>query len=116
MKIRQQDAECIHMAKDIISKNLRQHITIRDLAQEVGLNQFKLKQGFKQIFGMGVYTYLYQARMEKAKELLEDTDKSLKEIAAITGYKRISSFIRSFKRIYKQSPALWRKARSIILL
>jgi len=46
--------------------------------------------------------------MEKAKELLEQTDKSIKEIARFTGYKNISSFSVAFKKAYKQSPSKWR--------
>lgn len=116
MNLKQYDLECIWTAKEMLVKNLQRHIIISDLALEVGLNEHKLKYGFKQVFGMGVYTYLVHARMQKARTLLEETDKSIKEIASLTGYKRTSSFIRSFKKEFSKSPAMWRKVNTGILL
>ena len=110
MTVRKTDLECIEEAKDMLVKNLRYHITIRNLAMEAGMSESKLKYVFKKVFGSGVFSYLQKARMERAMQLLEETDKSVKEIALITGYKRISSFIRSFRRTFNKSPAAWRRS------
>jgi AraC-like DNA-binding protein len=110
MTVRKSDLECIEEAKDMLVKNLRYHITISNLATEAGMSESKLKYVFKKVYGSGVFTYLQNARMERARQLLEETDKSVKEIAVITGYKRISSFIRSFRRMFNKSPAAWRRS------
>jgi AraC-like DNA-binding protein len=113
MRIKKSDQECIELARDILLKNLRHHITIRELAERVRLSESKLKYTFKEMYGMGIYAYLSRARMEKAKELLEESDKSIKEIAMLTGYKRITSFIKVFRKIYDKSPAAWRRHQFI---
>jgi two-component system response regulator YesN len=46
--------------------------------------------------------------MEKAKELLEQTEKSVKEISILVGYKSMGSFSTMFKKIYSKSPTEWR--------
>jgi AraC-like DNA-binding protein len=108
MKLKKQDLECIHPAKDKLAKNFRYHITINELAKELGLNRTKLQYAFKNLYGLSIAEFRVQLRMEKAKELLEQTDKSIKEIARFTGYKNISSFSVAFKKTYKQSPSKWR--------
>jgi AraC-like DNA-binding protein len=70
----------------------------------VGLNEFKLKNGFKSVFGTGVYEYLVEIRLEKARLMLESTPRPVKEIANMVGYKNASSFIRAFRRKFKESP------------
>ena len=116
MRIKKSDHESIALARDILLKNLRYHITIRQLAERVGLSESKLKYAFKEITGFGVYGYLTKIRMEKAKQLLEESDKTIKEVASLTGYKRITSFIKVFRKIYDTSPAAWRKHQLVVVL
>jgi AraC-like DNA-binding protein len=51
-----------------------------------------------------------QMRMEKAKELLEQTEKSVKEISILLGYKSMGSFSTMFKKMFRLSPTQWRNA------
>jgi len=108
MKLNKQDFDCIYPAKDKLAKNFRYHITINELARELGLNRTKLQYAFKNLYGLSIAEFRVQVRMEKAKELLEQTDKSIREIARFTGYKTISSFSVAFKKAFKQSPSKWR--------
>jgi len=114
MKLNPYDIECISLARDLLLKNIRQNRTIANLAQEAGINENKLKKGFKLLFGSSVHAFLVQARLEKALLLLEETDKSVKEIGMMTGYKRLSSFTKAFKKVYGLSPLFWRKERKNI--
>src|SRR5690348_14327671 len=116
MRVKKSDHESIILARDILLKNLRHHITIRQLAERVSLSESKLKYAFKEVYGLGVYGYLSRARMEKAKQLLEESDKTIKEVAMLTGYKRITSFIKVFRKIYDKSPAAWRKNQLVMVL
>ncbi len=61
------DVKSIYKAKDILDKSITQKITLSYLSKEVCLNEFKLKKGFKELFGMPVYTYLLDKRLELAK-------------------------------------------------
>ena len=108
MKLKKEDIERIRLAKDLLTKNRRYHITINDLSQQTQLNRTKLQYGFKQLFGVSIDDYRILLRMEKAKELLEQTEKSVKEISTLVGYKSMGSFSTMFKKIYSKSPTEWR--------
>lgn len=105
------DFQKIQEAATLIVLNLKYHLTISELSSKVALNERKLKQGFKQLYGMGVFAYLLQHRMEKAKEMLLQ-DYPIKATAIAIGYKgdnAETNFIRSFKKLYSLSPASWKK-------
>ncbi|SRR5258706_6298643 len=109
MELSEYDMVCLNAAKNLIEKHLDFHHTISEISKEVGLNEWKLKNGFKQVFGMSLFEFLTDARMEKAKSFLTENGKSLKQIAHSTGYKHTSNFITAFKKKYHQSPADFRK-------
>jgi AraC-like DNA-binding protein len=73
-----------------------------------GTNQFKLKKGFQEIFGMGAFSRLLFRRMEHAKMLLETTNKSIGEIAELTGYDTAAGFINAFRKKFDMTPREWR--------
>jgi AraC-like DNA-binding protein len=108
MKLKKEDIERIRLARELLTKNRRYHITINDLSQQIQLNRTKLQYGFKQLFGVSIDDYRILLRMEKAKELLEQTEKSVKEISILVGYKSMGSFSTMFKKIYSKSPTEWR--------
>jgi len=103
------EVEGIQAAGEMIRKNLRYHFIIRDIAQKVGMNEYKLKNGFRELFGNGVYEYLRTERMQEARVLLVDHGRSIKEIAALTGYRSVNSFIKAFKKKFGQTPGEFRK-------
>lgn len=107
-EINPQDLATLLAIEKMITENIRYHYTIRELAKKVGTNEYKLKKLFREQFNIGMYGYLSKKRMEKARELLELTDKSIREIAAATGYKYVTSFITAFKKEYQEAPAAWR--------
>ena len=81
------EMDSIQAARDMIRKNIRYHFVIREIAQKVGMNEFKLKNGFRELFGNGVYEYLRSERMQEARQLLGESGRSIKEIASLTGYR-----------------------------
>ena len=98
------DIECIENAKKIIDADISRHFTISDIAQQVTLGSTKLKETFKKHFGKGLYTYLKEARMEKAMELIVTTQKTSKEIAREGGFKHYNNFITAFSKYHGYSP------------
>jgi AraC-like DNA-binding protein len=108
MILKEYDLECVLSAKDILCQEPPRFITIEGLAIEVGLNRTKLQYGFKKVFGLSIYDFQLQKRMEKAKHLLLRTEKSIKEIARLTGYKSTSSFSQAFKKAFGIAPLAWR--------
>jgi AraC-like DNA-binding protein len=102
------DISRIYKADSIIADNLQKHYTIQELSRLSGTNKLKLQIGFKKAYGMGVFRRLIFRRMEHAKLLLESTDKSINEIANLTGYDTAASFIHAFRREFGLTPREWR--------
>ena len=101
----------MHEVDRIILENLEERITIRGLAKKVGTNSFFLKKAYEQVFGIGLFPRLIQRRMEKAKLLLEKTDKPLKDICELAGYETLAGFITEFRKRFGVTPNGWRKSR-----
>jgi AraC-like DNA-binding protein len=103
------DLECISAVHQMLSKNPVSRLTIEALAIEIGINRNKLHYGFRQVYGLTIHDFMEQQRMKKAEELLVETYKSIKAIAALTGYKSSSSFGDMFKKKTGLSPLQFRK-------
>jgi|GEM_PF-6177254 len=105
------EIEKIQQAADLLKRNLKNAFTIHRLAKEVGINEKRLKTGFKKVFGKGVHTFLLHARMERAKELLLE-DRPIRYIAAVVGYNgnvANSNFIKAFRKLHGETPLSWKK-------
>lgn len=100
----QSETEAIFKARQIVIEDITKHYSIKELAGLVNLNQLKLKKGFKQTFGTGIFEYLLNARMEKAYELILETGKPIKEIASETGFEYVANFITAFRKHFGQTP------------
>ena len=102
------DIECLQKAKTIIDKEISQHFSITEIAANSGIGSTKLKKGFKQQYGAGLFAYLRKQRMEMAAMLLISSDKSIKQIAKATGFHYTSNFNTAFTKYFKTSPARFR--------
>lgn len=108
-KVSDIEALSLQKARHIILSDISKHFTIHSLSRQVQLNEFKLKTGFKQQYGTGIFECLLEARMNKAKELLSSTDKPIKEIAAHIGYDHLTSFITAFRKFFGYTPGSIRR-------
>lgn len=104
-KLRPSDIECLHEARLYIEKNYHTPCTIIDLAKIVGINQTKLKSGFKELFGTTVFGYVKDLQMEKARQLLLDEKLYVSEVADQIGYKHPQHFAAAFKRKFGILPS-----------
>lgn len=103
--IKANDLEKLELAKQIIKNNLRQPYSIIDLAHKVGLNDFKLKKGFKEAFGTTVFGYLLTLRMKKATAMLSSGNYKVSEVAHEVGYKNAHHFSDAFKKQFGYLPS-----------
>ncbi len=103
------DQKRIHDAAEIIRHNISSPLTIIELAHQLGINQTKLKTGFKALFGNTVFGYLQDIRMHQAKRYLLDTQMSVQEIGMLMGYQNTSNFSTAFKRVHGYTPMKLRK-------
>lgn len=94
----------IRMAKDIVISRMAEPPTLQELSEEIGLNLKKLKEGFKQIYGDTVYSFLFDYKMEFARKLLESGEHNVNEVGSKVGYSTSSHFIAAFKKKYGTTP------------
>ncbi|WP_286682892.1 AraC family transcriptional regulator [Sulfurospirillum sp. MES] len=111
----QDDCKAMHKAKNILLGDLANPPSLKALARQCALNEFKLKQGFKKLFGTTVYGFVHTKRLEKAKELLEKQEISVQEAALHVGYQSLSHFSKAFKERYGKFPLELKKERKYYL-
>lgn len=109
VRLTRHNIEMIRESKHILDNGMGRHLTITSIAEEIGMNEFKLKAGFKQVFGISMFDYMIKVRMQAARNLLLETDKPIKEIAMLTGYSTKQSFLNAFKKYFHDTPGSFRK-------
>lgn len=94
----------IKRAKEIIIARMTEPPTLQALSKEIGLSLNKLKEGFKQIYGDSVYSFLFDYKMEVARQLLESGSHNVNEVGLKVGYSTASHFITAFKKKFGTTP------------
>lgn len=100
-----EDIRKLRVAKVYIVQNIEKNYTLIELAHQVGLNDFKLKKGFKQLFGSTVFTYRHTIRMEKAKDMLQ-SGFQVNQVSEEIGYKHPHHFSVAFKEYFNILPSM----------
>lgn len=99
-----QDAEKIIAVRDLINTRLDSPPSLTEIARTVGLNEYKLKRGFKEKFNNTVFGYLTDQRLHLAHQYLRDTGKTAAEISAELGYATPQHFNNAFKKKFGFTP------------
>lgn len=94
----------IRRAKEIVLERMAEPPTLAELAEETGLPLKKLKEGFKQIYGDSVYSFLFDHKMETARKMLESGRFNVNEVGLKVGYSTASHFIEAFRKKYNTTP------------
>lgn len=94
----------IRKAKAIIIDNLNNPPNLKELSEMIGLSLNKLKQGFKEIYGETVFGFLFNYKMELARQLLESGKHNVNEVGLKIGYSTGSHFIAAFKKKFGTTP------------
>ena len=94
----------IRKAKEIIISRMAEPPTLSELSEEIGLSLKKLKEGFKQIYGEPVFSFLFDYKMEYARKMLETGKYNVNEVGLKVGYSTASHFISAFKKKYGTTP------------
>lgn len=94
---------------EYINDNLAQEISLEQAADYVNVSSFYLSKLFKEEKGTNFINFLNDKRLEKARDLLKNSDLSIKEITAQTGYNDQNYFSRIFRAKYGETPTEYRK-------
>ena len=102
----------IQKVLDFIAANLDRELTLDQLAEFARLSRSRLHYLFRNELGMTATQYVRLRRLERARDLLNATSLSVKEIRACVGLNDRSHFAREFKKVYGVTPSQFRKLRS----
>ncbi len=105
----------IKKARELLIKDFNNDPTLESLSKDIGLNIKKLKIGFKELYGMPVFTYLYHYKMDYARKLLDLKKQNINEVANIVGYSSATHFIAAFKRKFGITPKQYSLTKSQII-
>lgn len=93
---------------EYINDHLHQDIKLVDLAALLGISQFHFSYLFKQSIGTTPYQYLLKQRIEQAKRLLKQTDRSIMDIAFLCGFNSHSHLSKQFRQLTGMTPKAYR--------
>jgi len=102
--IKKEDVDKMHLAREILIDNIEEPLSIKDLAHQIGTNEFNLKKYFKEVYGVTVFGYLHDYRMQQSKELLFQENSKIAEVAQKMGYKHATHFTAAFKKHFGYLP------------
>lgn len=98
------DLKRIRSAGEILIHKMQAPPTITALARMVGINEFKLKKGFKQVFGSTIFQFLQYHRMAYAKDMILSKGATVNQAADFVGYVNIGHFIACYKKTFGTTP------------
>ncbi|NCC49463.1 MAG: AraC family transcriptional regulator, partial [Clostridia bacterium] len=103
------EVEMVRAAHALLLARLDGSLGLEDLARAVGLNRNKLNHGFRQLYGATAFTLLRDARLDRARDLLRQTETNLSEIALAVGYNSQANFTTAYRRRFGHTPAAMRR-------
>ena len=92
-----------------MEEHLDEPLTIPALSRRACLSATTFKEGFRQLYGLPVHTWLRKQRMERAAQLLHTPGLSLEGVAKAVGYSSVSQFAAAFRQQYGVTPGKYRK-------
>ena len=99
------EREKLYQAKAILSENIAAPPSLKELSKVIGLNSYKLKKNFKELFGVPVFKHLQNERLDKAHSLIRDREMSVQEASWAVGYDSVSSFSNAFIKKFGFRPS-----------
>lgn len=99
------DVQRLQQVKSFLQEHyLEPELSLDLLCRRFVLNEFKLKKGFKQLFGYTVFGYVQEMRMKTARQILAEGRMNVNEVADYLGYSSPNHFSTAFKKMYGIQP------------
>jgi len=102
--LRPADIQKIEFVKEHLLRNINNPGTLSEIAHIAGLNECKLKYGFKYLFGKTVFGFIHRERLNTAKAMILESGLPMKSIAHSSGYRNVSNFATAFRKAFGYSP------------
>lgn len=103
------DVQLIEKIRNYLDERLYEKHSIQAICRKFTINREKLQAGFHAVVQCTVHAYIVRRRIDRAAQCLMETDDAIKAIAMDSGYKKQRSFNKTFKALYKLTPASYRK-------
>jgi AraC-like DNA-binding protein len=110
-KISKRDEDMLHEIRKYLDQHFLDPASIDTLSKHFGINEFKLKHGFKVLFDTSPIRYIQHKRLEYSLFLLHETDRSIKDIGDEIGYTHAGNFTAAFTKTFGNSPQHYRTRR-----
>lgn len=108
VKWSQKDIEIILNIKNYLDEHFHEELHLKTLTRKFGINEYKLKNAFKDLFDDTVFSYIRKQKLKRAKYLLLNSDLEIKEIAFLTGFKYSHHFSKVYYEYYQIKPQEFR--------
>ena len=103
------DRDILHAVRDFLDAHYAEPPGLLQLARQFGTNDFKLKKGFKDLFGTTVFGYVAERRLTVAHQLLSLTSQPVQEVADAVGFTNPAHFATAFRRKFGLRPTQVRR-------
>ncbi|HZW77125.1 MAG TPA: AraC family transcriptional regulator [Flavobacteriaceae bacterium] len=111
--LRSWEIKALEEVTDKIRQNPEQNYTVSEISKETGISIPHLQQGFKEMHGHTVANFIREVRLEKAEDLIKNSDLNISEIVYTIGLSSRSYFSRIFKKKFKCSPSDYQRLQFI---
>lgn len=112
-ELRREEEQRIYDVKTYILNHFHEQFTIAQLSRMAALGEQKFTDGFYRLFEVHAGAFIQSTRMNTGKFLIQHTDKSMKEIAALCGYSKARNFSSAYKKFFGRRPSEEKIYRSI---
>ncbi|TJZ61481.1 helix-turn-helix transcriptional regulator [Sphingobacterium olei] len=103
-RLTNEDKSKLFLAKEIMEQHICSPPSLSELSKLIGLNNNKLKKNFKELFGVPVFKFLQEERLNKAYEMLSTSSEGVQDVAWHVGYDSLSSFSNAFQSKFGVRP------------
>lgn len=103
------DSTTLAGIRTLLDENFSEPLTIAELARKSFMSESRLRQMFRQQYGITIYQYVLNCRMEKARELIESGNYQVKDAAGMVGYSNISHFSEAFRKKFGYTPSQYKR-------
>lgn len=105
------EEERLYDVKSYILNHLDEPLTVLQLARKAALGEQRFTESFARLIEMHVGAFIHSTKMKTGNFLIRNTDKSIKEIAALCGYSKTRNFSSAYRKFFGKSPSGERKER-----
>ena len=103
------DGERMKRMLHYVEEHYDQPLTVEDIARSASVSESECLRCFRRVIGAAPMQYLKQLRLQRAAELLADTDRQIADIGALCGFQEMSYFARSFRAFKGVTPSVYRQ-------